>query len=65
MSRLTIITAFAIAVGAVLVAGSANSLTTRLPAPIVVPASPAAQIDVFELMGKALAELPAEHGSMH
>ena len=64
MLRLTF-SATAVAVfGALLLAGTANSLTTRVVEPATSLAgqtsAPAVEINVFELMGRALGELPVD-----
>ena len=64
MTRMTFIATAAVVFSALVLGGAANSLTTRATEPAASLAyqtsAPAARIDVFELMGRALGELPAE-----
>ena len=63
MTPMTVISAVALTLGAVIVGNAAKSVTTVSPTPAP-PArqagAPTVNIDVFELMGKALGELPVE-----
>ena len=66
MTRMTIAGLAVVATCAVLLGSAAHSVTTRTTVPPVRQvAAPAVTIDVFELMGKALGELPVEAADTH
>ena len=67
MTRITFLATAAAILGAIALAGAAHSLSngSSTTHAIAVPASPATRIDVFELMGRTLGDMPAESHSMH
>jgi hypothetical protein len=67
MTRIIIAGLVVVASCALLLGSAAHSITTSraVMAPPRPVAAPAVSIDVFELMGNALGELPPETGSMH